>query len=209
VYSVPAFSRVGDYAEWYWQWIHDRSNLAFAHQLHVYGPHSRYDDFIPQFRAQSFDPKDWVELFARAGARYFVLVSKHHDGFTLFGTRTTNRNAVALGPHRDLAKDIFSAARRYTPQLHRAMYYSLYEWYNPAYTRHPVPGWFDGRPVPYTGFKPVHSYVDDVMLRQLHEIIDVEQPDIIWCDGEWNRPTAFWHDAATFAYYFNRAQMGG
>jgi alpha-L-fucosidase len=209
VYSVPAFSRVGDYAEWYWQWIHDRANVAYAHQLQRYGPRSRYDDFIPQFRAERFDPKDWVELFARAGARYFVLVSKHHDGFTLFGTRTTDRNAVALGPHRDLAKALFAAAHRYAPQLHRAMYYSLYEWYNPAYTGRPVPEWFDGRAVPYTGFKPVHSYVDDVMLRQLREIIDVEQPDIIWCDGEWNRPATFWHDAATFAYYFNRAEARG
>jgi alpha-L-fucosidase len=209
VYSVPAFARVGDYAEWYWQWIHDSANVAYAHQLATFGPRSRYDDFIARFGAERFDPKDWVELFTRAGARYFVLVSKHHDGFALFGTRTTNRNSVALGPHRDLARDLFSAARRYAPQLHRAMYYSLYEWYNPAYTKRPVAEWFDGRPVPYTGSKPVHSYVDDVMLPQLREIIATERPDIIWCDGEWNRPAAFWHDAATFAAYFNAAEARG
>jgi alpha-L-fucosidase len=209
VYSVPAFARVGDYAEWYWQWIHDPTNVARAHQLATYGPRSHYDDFIPRFRAERFDPKDWVQLFTRAGARYFVLVSKHHDGFTLFGTRTTNRNAVALGPHRDIARDLFAAARRYAPQLHRSMYYSLYEWYNPAYTKRPVPGWFDGRPVPYTGFKPVRSYVDDVMLPQLHEIIDNEKPDILWCDGAWDKSWTYWHDAATFADYFNAAESRG
>lgn len=63
VYSVPAFSRVGDYAEWYWHSIHERDSVDYKHQLTRYGPDSRYDDFIPLFKAQRFDPKAWAICF--------------------------------------------------------------------------------------------------------------------------------------------------
>jgi alpha-L-fucosidase len=42
------------------------------------------DDFIQNFTADAFNPKDRVDLFADAGATYFVQVSKHHDGYAIF-----------------------------------------------------------------------------------------------------------------------------
>lgn len=206
VYSVPAFSRVGDYAEWYWHSINERDSVDYKHQLTRYGPSSRYDDFIPLFKAQRFDPKAWVDLFHDAGARYFVLTSKHHEGFALFKTVTTNRNAVDLGPHRDLVAALFNAARLYhSDDLHPGLYYSLYEWYNPAFTGKPVAQWYSGQPVPYTGMKPIQSYVDDHMLPQMREIIDQYHPQILWCDGEWDKPSEYWHDAGLIAHYYNAA----
>jgi hypothetical protein len=63
-----------------------------------------YDDFIQNFTADAWDPKEWVDLFADAGANYFVQVSKHHDGFALFtaGSDVSKRTAVDLGPQRNL-----------------------------------------------------------------------------------------------------------
>lgn len=210
VYSVPAFGKVGDYAEWYWHSIHDRKSLAFRHQLHAYGANSRYDQFIPKFTAAHFDPKAWVDLFHAAGARYFVLTSKHHEGFALFNTSTTNRNAVAMGPHRDLVAALFDAARRYHPDdLHPGLYYSLYEWYNPAYTGHPVAQYYSGKPIPYTGYKPVKSYVEGSMLPQMREIVDAYHPAVLWCDGEWEKPPQYWHDAGVIARYYNQALARG
>lgn len=86
VYSVPGWGNSGDnesYAEWYW-WDQNQgpgtSVGTWEYHLDTYGPAVVYDDFIQNFTASAFDPKAWVDLFADAGAQYFVQVSKHHDG---------------------------------------------------------------------------------------------------------------------------------
>ena len=95
IYSVPAWAPVGkEYAEWYWNYMHDKQNPIYQHQLQTYGPNVDYDNFIPQFTAANFNPKAWVQLFKQAGAKYFVLVSKHHDGFALFQTQYSHRKSV-------------------------------------------------------------------------------------------------------------------
>ena len=70
-----------------------------------------YDDFIQNFTASAWDPKEWVDLFADAGANYFVQVSKHHDGYAIFDlpANVSQRTSVAQFPHRNLlqASDAF------------------------------------------------------------------------------------------------------
>lgn len=79
-----------------------------TYQWHLdhYGPDVVYDDFIANFTASKFDPKEWVDLFAESGAKYFVPTTKHHEGFALFDMPSTvsNRTSVKLGPKRDLLK---------------------------------------------------------------------------------------------------------
>jgi alpha-L-fucosidase len=91
VYSTPAFAPPSQYAEWYdWDIRQppDSSNPTWEHHLQTYGKDVIYDDFIPDFTAAKFNASAWVDLFDRAGAKYFVLVTKHHDGFALFDTGT-------------------------------------------------------------------------------------------------------------------------
>jgi alpha-L-fucosidase len=190
VYSVPAWAPVGkEYAEWYWHNMDNKSDPTYEHEMDLYGPAATYDQFIPQFTASNFDPRSWVELFRRAGARYFVQVTKHHDGFALFDTSVSHRAAVYMGPGRDLVKELFDAAKRYTPELKRGTYYSLPEWYNPAYPGDggSFPGggplqYVTGAPIPYTGYLPVSDYVNDFQVPQLLELIHQYDPDILWGD---------------------------
>ena len=56
--------------------------------MSTYGPDVVYDDFIANFTASAWNPDDWVDLFVNAGAKYFVLVTKHHDGFALVCLRS-------------------------------------------------------------------------------------------------------------------------
>jgi alpha-L-fucosidase len=185
VYSVPAWAPVGkEYAEWYWQHMNDPNDPTYAHHAQTYGKDLDYDAFIPRFTAARFDPKAWVRLFRDAGARYFVLTSKHHEGFSLFDTAVSDRNSVKLGPHRDLVAELFAADRRYTPDIHPGLYYSLPEWYNPAdpWQGHGPQNPYTGQPVPYTGYKPVTDYVADYQAPQLEELIHQYGPEIIWCD---------------------------
>ncbi len=79
---------------------------TYQHHLATYGPNVHYDDFIQNFTASKFNPKDWVDLFAQAGAQYFVQVSKHHDGYAIFDLppSVSKRTSVAMFPHRNLLK---------------------------------------------------------------------------------------------------------
>ena len=58
------------------------------------------------FKAENFDPAAWADLFVKAGARYVVLTAKHGEEFALWPTKFTKRNAMEMGPHRDLAGDL-------------------------------------------------------------------------------------------------------
>lgn len=189
-YSVPAWAPAGSaYAEWYWYWLNQPSSAVAAHHLQTYGPDVVYDDFIPQLTAERFDPAQWVRLFSDAGARYFVFTAKHHDGFAMFGDTSNGRNGVALGPHRDLLKELFDAAQQGAPDMKRGVYYSLPEWYNPDYPGSfdrfgdgPPRNTFSGVPVPYTGYASVGDYVEEYQVPQLQQLISDYSPDILWCD---------------------------
>ena len=168
---MPAFAKVGNYAEWYWNTLtrgDDGETKAF-HQR-TYGADFRYQDFAPMFKAELFNATEWAELFRRSGARYIVPTSKHHEGFTMWpSAQSWNWNAVDIGPHRDLLGEIMQATR--DAGLHAGMYFSLYEWFHPFYTSN------------------VTKYVDEVLHPQWRDLIDNYKPDILWCDGEWEQVT--------------------
>jgi alpha-L-fucosidase len=204
VYSVPAWSPPGEqYAEWYWRWMEDPNNAVYAHHAQTYGKDFKYDDFIPQFTAAKYDPKAWVQLFQASGAKYYVLTSKHHEGFALFDSKVSGRDAVDLGPHRDLVKDLFDASRKYTPELRNGLYFSMPEWYNPdsPWMGHAPRNPYTGADEPYTGYQAGRDFVHDYQAPQMHEIINQYDPDVIWCDigGANDSPNVM-------ADYYNRAK---
>jgi alpha-L-fucosidase len=204
VYSVPAWGPVGqEYAEWYWNNVQNPSDPTYAYHAQTYGESFNYDDFIPRFTAANWDPRSWVELFAQAGAEYYVLTSKHHEGFALWDSKVSGRNAVQLGPHRDLVGELFAASRRYTPQLHNGLYYSLPEWFNPdnPWMGHAPRNPYTLAPVPYTGYQSGRDYVKDYQTPQVLELIDGYDPDVIWYDIGGVNDT---RDALT--HYFNNAK---
>jgi alpha-L-fucosidase len=185
VYSVPGWAPVGqEYAEWYWQHLDNPNDPTYAYHAQTYGKNFVYDDFIPMFTAARWDPKSWVQLFEDAGAEYYVLTSKHHEGFALWDSKVSGRNAKALGPKRDLIKDLFAASRTYTPRLKNGLYYSLPEWYNPdnPWMGHPPRNAYTLEPVPYTGYTAGRDYVHDYQAPQLLELINGYDPDVIWYD---------------------------
>ncbi|TQS33789.1 hypothetical protein Golomagni_05854 [Golovinomyces magnicellulatus] len=77
LYSVPAYGNTGqneNYAEWYWRWQHNINDKTQTYQYHLehYGKDFNYDDFAANFTGKGFDAKEWVDIFADAGAQYFV-----------------------------------------------------------------------------------------------------------------------------------------
>lgn len=129
VFSVPSFG-----SEWFWWDWQGAKVPAFREFMERnYRPGFTYQDFAPQFKAEFFDPDRWAEIFKKAGARYVVLTSKHHEGFTLWPSAVSwNWNAGDVGPRRDLVGDLARAVRK-KGGVRFGLYHSLYEWFNPLY----------------------------------------------------------------------------
>ena len=69
VYSVPGWG-----SEWYprWMYVPDRKGWGdkiYSYHIKTYGKDVHYHDFIPQWQAENFDAKEWVDLFENSGAR--------------------------------------------------------------------------------------------------------------------------------------------
>jgi alpha-L-fucosidase len=218
VYSVPAWGDNVAYhaAEWYSYAMHINGpgvDSTYQHHLQTYGADFNYDDFIPQFTAENYDPGAWIDLFEQAGARYFVLTSKHHDGYQLFPNTASDRNSVALTPHRDLVGELFAAAQ--SSSLKRGLYHSLGEFFNPALQ---TPPWnpYTHDPIAYTGYKPVDDYVSQYLHVMVKTLIDRYDPDLLWGDGEhWHEDLGAgqifkpqdmdWRGNELLAYYYNNS----
>ncbi len=219
VYSVPAWAPVGRYAEWYW--YYQQIPAFFPHHryhLETYGAALRYDDFIEEFRAEAWDPEDWIDLIRDSGAKYWVLTTKHHDGFALWPTAVSDRNAAKLGPRRDIVGALIEANRG--SGLEAGLYYSLPEWFNPApkptgiyaggdrlfgQFPHPQDPYAAGNPeIPYTGYLPVDDYAEGIVVPQIHELIDRYRPSILWCDigGD----PEYFRTESWLTYFYTEAQ---
>lgn len=93
VYSVPAFGN-----EWYPRNMYIKGSKENLHHEEKYGTLDKfgYKDFIPQFKAEKFDPKEWAELFKEAGAKFVVPVAEHHDGFQMYASDLCRWNAAEI-----------------------------------------------------------------------------------------------------------------
>jgi alpha-L-fucosidase len=199
VYAVPAWAPANadigvyaKYSEWYWWRIMNTKDKAgqLFREYHnkMYGEDFQYQDFAPMWKAQHFDPAQWADLFKKAGAKYVVLTSKHHEGFTLWpSAQSWNWNSVDIGPHRDICGDLTTAVK--DAGLHMGFYYSLYEWFNPLYRSN------------------LEKYVDDHMIPQMKDLVTRYEPDIIWTDGEWDHPSEKWKSTEFLAWLYNESPV--
>ncbi|QDS68271.1 hypothetical protein FKW77_010635 [Venturia effusa] len=211
------------YSEWFWFYsTHhpqvDRSDF-YDYRLRTFGPDWSYDDTFPEFTADAWNAREWVDLFADAGAKYFVFTTKHHDGFANFDTGlTTNRSSLRYGPKRDILGELFDAAKTYQPSLKRGTYFSLPEWFNPDFGPYGFvqtpdassvswPGVlaqnpYTGEEEPYTGRVPIKDFIADLMVPQMEILAYNYSTDIMWCDcgaanGTAPFAAAWWNKART------------
>ena len=203
-YAVPAYAPTGEasvygsYAEWYHGRLLEGNANFVAYHAKRYGG-APYANFAAGFKAENFDPVSWAALFKKAGAKYTVLTSKHHDGFALWPSpESAYYNAVALGAGRDLAGE-FTAAMK-AAGLRSGFYYSLLEYANPYYPKNFLK---DKSVRPWT----MREWASRVNLPQMKELVENYKADIIWTDGEWDFPDAD-HLATEFiAWLYNESSM--
>src|SRR5579872_2025944 len=109
------------------EWFRDQGFGLFIHwsfdsQLGVVISHSmvgasadynrRFLEDLPKtFNPRRFNPQDWAVLAKLAGVKYVVFTTKHHSGFTMFPTATTDFNIMNTPFHRDITGDVLTAFR--------------------------------------------------------------------------------------------------
>lgn len=192
IYSVPAYAnpsyQLGEipieydwyvnnpYAEWYENSVRVGEGPTYEHHMKTYGKDFKYTDFADLWKAENWNPENWVDLFRQAGAKYVVLVTKHHDGFCLFPTKYTEFNSMNRGPMRNITGELCKAVKK--TDMKMGLYYSGF--LNWRFDDEPV---FSKKNI-NTYCSPTYEYADYVY-KQSKELIDTYQPSLFWNDVGW------------------------
>ncbi|MDR3058143.1 MAG: alpha-L-fucosidase [Prevotella sp.] len=190
LYSVPSWTKKEGYSEWAYKGWRDGNSQAVDFAKKVYGKDFEYKDFRDMFKAELFDAQEWADLFKRAGAKYVVLVSKHHDGYAMWDSKySPGWNSVETGPKRDIVGELTNAVKK--DGLKMGLYYSLPEWSNKIHR------WeIDDN-------DSIGKYVDQHMIPQFKELVSKYKPSLIFTDGEWWNTAEQWHARELIAWYYN------
>ncbi|ACB76498.1 alpha-L-fucosidase [Opitutus terrae] len=212
VYSVPAFGN-----EWYPRTMYLDGTAEHRHHVERYGDprewpyhnfivgardkEGRFVQFAPKLKSAGghFDPAEWAQLFADAGAKFAGPVAEHHDGFSMWASKVNPWNAKDQGPKLDLV-GLFTEAIR-ARGLRTVL--SMHHAYN-------ITGFYEGVP-PQQDPKLQILYGQQgkerneaLWLAKHKEIIDGYRPDIIWQDFNLHKisPSVL---LEFLAYYYNQA----
>lgn len=194
VYSVPGFTTKGNYAEWYQHSLENNSHNGKVKAYHEanYGERTYYD-LADDFHAELYNPDEWAKLFERAGAKYVVLTSKHHDGYCLWPNEEANRawdtpwNSEVRGPGRDLLGELFTALNK--TKVKPGLYFSLYEWFNPIWQ-------YDQA-----------QYAAEHAMPQLYEVVQRYEPWVVWSDGDWDATPDVWRSPEFLAWLYSESTV--
>ncbi len=167
LYAVPA-------GEWgdkntYGEWIRHSAKI----------PIDTYDKFRGQFNPVKFNALDWVRMAKDAGMKYIVITSKHHDGFSIFDSPTSDFDVMNTPFKRDILKELAEACKQEGIRL--CFYHSIMDWHHPDYL--PRREWETDRSATGASYPRYVEY----MKSQLKELCTNygEAPHVLWFDGEW------------------------
>ena len=95
-------------------------------------PNEDYEKYFEQFNPDLFNPKEWTKAAREAGMKYFVITTKHHEGFCMWDSKYTDYKVTNTPCGRDLLREIVDAFR--AEGLKVGFYHSLIDWHHPDFT---------------------------------------------------------------------------
>ncbi len=95
-------------------------------------PNEDYEKYFEQFNPDLFNPKEWAKAAREAGMKYFVVTTKHHEGFCMWDSKYTDYKITNTPCGRDLLREIVDAFR--AEGLKVGFYHSLIDWHHPDFT---------------------------------------------------------------------------
>ena len=194
-YSVPAYG-----SAWYPANMYIKGSSVNKFHEEKFGPIDEfgYEDFIPMFTAEHFDPENWADLFEMTGAKFAGPVAQHHDGFAMWGSKVNPWNAVDMGPKKDILGELFTSLKKRNIKTLATFHHAR----NGQRNANVPERW--GR----NGFNSHYPYQPDLptattdpklrklfgnweniedfnqyWLDQVEEVVDNYKPDILWYDS--------------------------
>ncbi|TVT39527.1 alpha-L-fucosidase [Hymenobacter setariae] len=166
-------------------WIERDSTIAYEDYK------KRYWDYSKQFNPTKFNPEQWASVAKKAGMRYLVFTTKHHDGYNMFDTKQSDFK-ISSGPFKndpraDVAKYVFDAFRKQDFMI--GAYFSKPDWHTQDFwwSKYATPNRnvnYDIKKYPWRWKK-----YQDFTYNQISELMhNYGRMDILWLDGGWVRP---------------------
>ncbi len=202
---------VPEHGDWYARLMYTEGSSDYDFQNQTYGHPSEfgYKDLTAQWTLLDWQPDALIERYKNAGARLFISLANHHDGFDCWGSKHQPWNAVNHGPHRDVVGEWAAAARkqglRFGVTVHQARNWWWFQTSHGADKNGPRAGvpydgrktkaegngqWWDGLdPQMLYGVKhpndalPDASYVKHFYDRT-RDLIDQHDPDLLYFDND-------------------------
>ncbi|MCA1947591.1 MAG: alpha-L-fucosidase [Armatimonadetes bacterium] len=146
-----------------------------------------YQKYFDRFDPDLYDPKAWAKAAKAAGMRYFVITTKHHEGFCLFDSKLTDYKAPNTPCGKELLRPMVEAFRE--EGLRVGFYHSLIDWHHPDYTvdrMHPLRDDAEARAAnAQRDFKRYREYLHG-QVREL--LTNYGRVDYIWFDFSYPGP---------------------
>ncbi len=140
-----------------------------------------YQPYFDHFNPDLYNPREWARAAREAGMRYFVITTKHHEGFCLWNSRHTGYKAPNTPCGKDLLKPMVKAFR--DEGLHVGFYYSLIDWHHPEFPIdriHPLRN--DKKARKREAKRDVRKYAA-YLHKQVRELLtNFGKIDVIWFD---------------------------
>ena len=196
--DLSAWFSNNSYAEWYLNTLKFEDSPTRAWHVEHYGSDFHYDDFAAGFNSalRRWNPADMAALFSEVNARYVVLTTKHHDGFTLWNSDIPCPHKRNYHTLRDVVGELTEAVR--DQGLRMALYYSGgLDWaFNETRIEDVADVW--GTIVQSPEFV-------EYSVAHWKELIDRYQPSIMWNDIGYPAAADL---GELFAYYYNNVPDG-
>ncbi len=153
----------------YGEWIRTNAKI----------PVDEYEKLLSRWQPNAFDADALARLAQRAGMRYLVITTKHHDGFALFPSKHGAWNVSRASDQRDMMKEVSDACRRHG--IVPCWYHSIMDWHHNDYL--PRRDWeAPERPINGASFT---RYVDFLHAQVEELLTNYGDIGVMWFDGEW------------------------
>jgi alpha-L-fucosidase len=194
--------------DWYARNMYREGSPQYKYHVEHYGHPSKFGfkDIIPTWKGDKFDPDHLVEIYKKAGAKYFVSMGVHHDNFDLWNSKHTRWNSVNMGPKKDIVGLFREAALKHGLKFGVSDHLWIsYKWWGVSHASD-TEGLLAG--VPYDGTDaenadlyhdagcaqfagPKLSWNEDGIpeawkrhwFDRIKDLIDNYEPDLIYTDG--------------------------
>ena len=223
-------------SDWYARNMYIQNQGQYNYQLKHYNHPSKsgYKDLCAQWTLLNWEPEALMERYQRAGAKLFLALANHHDGFDTWDSKHHAWNAQNIGPHRDVIGTWAAAARqqglRFGVTVHAARNWWWFQVAHLCDRTGPLAGvpydghlmLDDGKGQWWEGYDPQELYCrkhgirenpDDAYVRNFYDrvrdLIDQHDPDLLYFDND--LPPLGWAGMNIAAYFYNHnlAARGG